>query len=416
MTTFECCKLKHFPSSYYICINCFRVFHKSCAMKDKSKFIFTEGFKVKCCQLQSSSEISTIDKSLLEDTISELTESSLLQDQHIVKLKEEHKKFVEEVSIREEELSSFIKDQDILLRKANEESAKLRKELLRFTEKITNNQFTQTSSSLYNSKETQTHNLILHSTSGQTPKQNSQVTYSCEKSLAENKTKRKRILLVAGNNGKELAHYLSSYLDDFVIDSILKPNANNAELLRTAVSISKNLTKRDCIIFWPNIHSTWMVSQLKSKLSHTHFIILTTPYHQHFSIYNERIYHSNVSLYKYVHASEGNLNCLLEVNSISMNHKYGYVGIRIKSIGKKHIATHISQKVRKLMDNGVLSNPDIATSSTVFSTTHSPNARTKPNPNINKGTRERPSIPLTATNEPTKNLYPRLSQEQFMEM
>lgn len=142
MINYECCKMKQLTS--YLCINCFKVFHKSCIHKNKSKYIFVGDHKIKCCKAMNSVEDITHEKSLLEETISEINENSLLQEQYISRLKEEHKKFVEEVSIREEELNLFIKNQEDLLKTANIEIGKLKNEIFLLTKKETISQSTQT--------------------------------------------------------------------------------------------------------------------------------------------------------------------------------------------------------------------------------------------------------------------------------
>lgn len=76
MTTFECCKTKPFPNSYYVCVSCVGVFHRSCVLRDKSKFTLIGGHKIKCCE-KSETEHLLSEKSILEETISELNENYL---------------------------------------------------------------------------------------------------------------------------------------------------------------------------------------------------------------------------------------------------------------------------------------------------------------------------------------------------
>lgn len=84
------------------------------------------------------------EKSILEDTISELSENTLLREQHLIKLKQDHKKFIEEVSVREEELNALIKNQEEHLRKANNEIENLRHEVLNLKRKPTTTKTTKT--------------------------------------------------------------------------------------------------------------------------------------------------------------------------------------------------------------------------------------------------------------------------------
>lgn len=91
MANFECCKTRAFPQSYYICIQCFKVYHKSCAQSNKRNFKFIKNFQVICCdEIENNHDI---EKSILEQTISELEESNEMKDFHIEKIKKKMKIF-----------------------------------------------------------------------------------------------------------------------------------------------------------------------------------------------------------------------------------------------------------------------------------------------------------------------------------
>lgn len=402
MTNFECCRTKQFPLSYYICINCFKVFHKSCTLKDKSKYVFLGGFKMKCCDVTNILEISHAEKSHLEDTISDLTENGVLQEQYILKMKKEHEKFIEEVSQREEEMNLYTKKQDELLKKAKSEITKLKNDIALFQNKITHSQFTQTTNHKKPAKQTQT-----DSTSQTQIESSTQITNQYVKASVCRSHRQNNLLLITGYHGRELVHYLRRYVDTFSVNSIIKPYATNSELLETAISNAKFYSKNDIIVLWPNVNCTWMLNSLVDKLSHTNFIVLSTPYRFDFSALNERIYMSNLSLFKTTHAKTGNLNNLLEVNSIIKSSNYKRDRFSIHNIGKKYIATHLARKVKTFVSHNLL----LPTSQPIPNTTLKATKATTDQELSNK-----PSCDQMEEKEVQNFLYPRLSQYQFKEM
>lgn len=300
MTNFDCCKTKPFPASYYICVNCFRVFHRSCVLKEKSKYAFLEGYKLKCCEKLNNEDIFSEEKSILEETISELTDNSNLREQYINRMREDHKQFIEEVTLRENELNNFIKKQEETLEKANREIDKLKREISLFSNLSTSSQSTQTEVPTYAEKKSQT-------------EMKNQQRHSRHKELSNvndiNSGQRKKICLVATHDGKDLVHFLANYLNDYSIQSIIKSNATNYELTQTAISLSKTLNKNDYLVIWPVGNNTFPVQGVCYNLCHTNLLILSTPERLDNTHENEKIYQSNLSLCRTIHSTMGNLDC-----------------------------------------------------------------------------------------------------------
>ncbi|KAG5875983.1 hypothetical protein JTB14_011570 [Gonioctena quinquepunctata] len=123
MTNFECCKSKTFPNSYYICIISFKVYHKSCVLKDKNNIIFVKDFQLKSCVPDQFD----FDRSILEHTVSELEGSSIMKDAHIEKLLRKNELFLKEVTQREGELIEIIRQQEELITRVNSEIYLLKK-------------------------------------------------------------------------------------------------------------------------------------------------------------------------------------------------------------------------------------------------------------------------------------------------
>lgn len=338
MTTFDCCKTKTFPNSYYICVSCVKVYHRSCVLRNKSKFTLIGGHKIRCCNDLEKTEQIWNEKSLLEETISELHETSLLREQHLKKLKEDHHKFIEEVTTRENELNALIKNQEEKMRSMQWELKKLRMELKSVSvKKLVTTSSTQTMTNTFVTRQTQTVNEV-------------NIKHSITRINIKNKPITRKLIIVSGKQGKELANLLSRFLDHKLsVCAIVKPNASSNELVETAISLSRNLTMRDFLVFWPNINSSQHCRNLTTTLKHTNFLILTTPCRYDSMEINDRIYHSNLSLYKNIHSTMGTLSNLINVNKILRRSNYDDIGIHMRRTGKRYIAKHIAAKIRQIL-------------------------------------------------------------------
>ena len=104
---FKCCASKQFV--HYICIKCYGIYHKCCLPRFKNRFRFIEANKLVCCEVYASE--SDDEKDLLEKTVHELTEDSVIKNNYIEKIKAENKAFLEEAILREEEMSELIQKQ-----------------------------------------------------------------------------------------------------------------------------------------------------------------------------------------------------------------------------------------------------------------------------------------------------------------
>ncbi|CAG9766031.1 unnamed protein product [Ceutorhynchus assimilis] len=107
MDKFGCCRLKPVPS-YYVCKTCSKIFHKSCVQRDKHKYRFLGGYQITCCNLEEQIESEIDQDSILEKTISDLSEDSEAKSKHIQKLKAENEVIIEEAQRTEEELNNIL--------------------------------------------------------------------------------------------------------------------------------------------------------------------------------------------------------------------------------------------------------------------------------------------------------------------
>lgn len=335
MSNFECCKTKSFPNSYFICVNCIKIYHRSCVLKDKTKVTFVNGYKIKCCKTLDSAEIIMQQKSILEDTITEMNESTLLREQHINKLKQDHEKFIEEITEREEELNMLIGKQEEYLQKANEEIEKLRRDIILLQKKpATSTNSTQTMTNKFIHSYSQT-DLCL------------KINQSIQEKIEFIKADRRNLLLVAGHHGRGIALFLSRFLENFAISSLVKPNATSYEILQTAVSSSKNFTKNDFVIVWPDEKSAYIYEHMSMHLNHTNYLMLTTPNRFDYPNMNQKIYQNNLSLFKKTHGMRGNLDGVIDVNNILKRTNYGLGGYYIRSTGKRYIAAHLVNLIKQ---------------------------------------------------------------------
>lgn len=420
MTNFECCKTKSFPSSYYLCINCFKVYHKSCVLKDKANYTFVNGFKLKCCESDEELLKKTIDeKSILEETILEMSENSQLREKHISKLKVEHEKLLEEVTAREDELNSFINEQQALLEKANKEIQKLRQDIFHFTNKLMDSKYTQTIENKTTTSSTQTCQKNSATSNMQ--------SYVIQKNIRlyhqnnpTHKISKGKILIVSGEFGKDLVHNLQNYMREWRVNSILKPHATNTELVDTAIVSSRNFTKQDILIFWPNEYINCHINKLYSSLTHTNFLILSTPYVSKSYDFNERVYHSNLSLFKSVRELTGNLKCVIDINSILIKSNYTHNIHRINRTGKKYVAMYLAKYITLLE---ISYKEDVTTADSVTKSTSTDMAVLEyavspqiisENCHIQSPSQNSESLTKSAT--ATQHfLYPRLSQITLLE-
>lgn len=256
MTTFECCRTKSFPNSYYICISCVRVFHRSCVLRDKSKFTLIGGHKIKCCDNLETEHLLN-EKSLLEETISELNENSFLREQHLKRLKEDHRKFIEEVTTRENELNALIKNQEEIIINAQEELAKLKKEIkLLSTKKLVTTNSTQTMANTLVTRSTETENMtnIKHHFTNKDiqTKPSRRTTVSGQQEDDDNTVKteeKKKVLIIGDEYARKIAstlHFISG--SEYSVKGLVFPNSRFFDICKGIFEKTVHFNENDFII------------------------------------------------------------------------------------------------------------------------------------------------------------------------
>lgn len=115
-------------------------------MANKQKYLLKGDFKLICCETKDDmSQNKSLEISVLEQTISEISEENNIKGKHIVKLRKENELLNEEAVQREEELIKIIKQQEDTIHKAELKICEMEKiiETL-MNKKITHTTGTQT--------------------------------------------------------------------------------------------------------------------------------------------------------------------------------------------------------------------------------------------------------------------------------
>ncbi|KAG5864976.1 hypothetical protein JTB14_012725 [Gonioctena quinquepunctata] len=130
MANFKCCKQKPAPS-YYVCIRCISIFHIACALRNSGKVRFIENHKIICCETEKLSYKDEIleEKSLLEESILQLTQEQEEQNRYIQKLKNYAKFYIEEALKNEKELRELLGEQKEHISEAKEQIKHLKNKL-----------------------------------------------------------------------------------------------------------------------------------------------------------------------------------------------------------------------------------------------------------------------------------------------
>ncbi|KAG5888797.1 hypothetical protein JTB14_007072 [Gonioctena quinquepunctata] len=347
MANFECCKTKPFPASYYICINCFKIYHRSCAQKNKKSFTFVRNFQITCCDKPDQSEFE--EKNILERTVCELEESNEMKDAHIEKILKKYELFLSEVQQREDEA---LRQQNELIASANNEIFKLKK-IIENTEKPKKTLSTQTeslaktvatqseSTDCGNKRENLEQTEDINRVNTILSKKEATKISNNKESNSSNINNKNRILIVAGAHGKNLIGHLSRQKKEHqMIESILMTNCSNELLVGTAIKESKNYTTSDTLIIWTNRINVSIVNKLASQ-TNTNIIIITEPYRYDNKDKNLDIYENNLSLQNDLFHKRANHMNILECNNILRQTNYERNGLQISSFGKLFLSRAI---------------------------------------------------------------------------
>lgn len=282
---YKCCARVF--SSYYVCTQCSQIIHRGCVANGRFKgnLQVIEGHKVNCCKpdivdIEKSITIMEEKNALLEETLGELTTDSQLKYQQLEKVKKDYEFFINEASIREDELNKIIVKNEETIKSLSENLTALRNQLEVYTTKLQKTCSTQTEiRARFNDCSSQTEcqqvvNAALTANSTEAslpsptpvltqrkePQQNPQIppkitdsVYSPSPSvekLTSNFLKQRRILLLADDFGRDIGKPLKSLLDasNYNIQTLYKPGAKFLNVIEDVKNLTKDFTLRDHVV------------------------------------------------------------------------------------------------------------------------------------------------------------------------
>ena len=125
-TKFKCCAK---PFVNYFFVKCSVVVHKTCIASVKLGYSVRKigNDKIICCEENNDNSIIALEERncILEDTLNEITFETKLKDRHYEKLKNDHEAFLNDASMRENDLNEIIKQNETLINSYKEEIKRL---------------------------------------------------------------------------------------------------------------------------------------------------------------------------------------------------------------------------------------------------------------------------------------------------
>lgn len=349
--SFKCCKSKSF--THYICVECLSVIHKCCIPKFRNKIRFIKENKIVCCKLDDSFPIEEDEeKSILENTISELNEDSIAKNKHINRLKEENKLLLDEAIKAETEMSQLIRNQEKIIQELNLQIVELKKQT-QTTKKIFKNNTTQTEKKVKHittSTDLTMENLNMNILNNKwiQNEQTVQITNEIHgKQILDNtqhsrkhgknntrkidKHRKNQILLLVDDTGRNIVKQLRREFSNsyaYEILSVVKPGAMLHQVIECVEILTKDFTLQDYVVITAgsndiNCHKTPSFKLICNKLkqcSHTNVIFTSIPYllnkqnnlpNRHIFKYNNRL---NNFLTKFNNLVPGHIS-YVEINS-----------------------------------------------------------------------------------------------------
>lgn len=321
-TAFKCCKNKQFL--HYVCVKCYGIYHKCCLPKHKEKIKFIEENKLLCCE-ESNSTSENDEISLLEKTISDLTEDSEQKNKYIQKIRAEHKAFLIEATKREEELLELLQQQEEKISELNVCITELKKSV-RTSHCTTSTISTQTmhfdntkNCSTSTDLSMQNLNFLISdkkltvstkSKEAQKPNDKIQVQTNLDSRENENclnrndKGKKNQILILSDEN--DINWQIRKILDLQLYEtmSIKKPGALLDQVMENIEILTKNFTFHDFVIIIGGSNDIKnkripLFRSICNKLklcSHTNILFASVPYVENKQNSNRLIYKFNTKL------------------------------------------------------------------------------------------------------------------------
>lgn len=322
----------------------------------KENIVITDN-KIICCQSQEPENI--VDTSVMEKTIQDLAEESLMKEKYIEKLKKVKQDLVEEALRNESELVARIEKQEQLIQELKRQLVDLKLQMDESVKEVkSKNVSTQTITKNTEEKQTMTESTylprsqtvstaiqtIFTTTYKNTNRANVKITRG--KVLSDNQPNRKQILFVSGNHGKGMIKLLiSRACDKYFVQSIIKPNATNDELLQTAINNSSYFTPQDIVILWCDKINNHIHNKILTHFENTRLLILTEPYRYDISGINDVIYQNNLKLLEVITKLKSSNKIVLDCNNSLRKSNYHRDKFSVTMTGKRFLCRKIFEMI-----------------------------------------------------------------------
>lgn len=346
-------------------MKCLEIFHKACVQRKKGNYKFVENHKIICCE-NTEEQASVCANSILEQTIHELSEDIESKDRYLKKMKTEMEVLLNEALRSEEEANKMIKNQEKIIEEMEKYNKQLEQKLYQMEHQEKATVCTQTTETRKKNKGQQTHtekralsvqtedttDLQVRHTSTDKTKLTSSITKVSKQVPIKIK---KHILFVAGYEGKHISNLFIKQTDEFQFQSIIKPNASDGEIIKTAIQNSQNFTNRDIVIIWPKVPSIHLIYDFIKKLKHTNPIILSQPYQKFDAGRKYAMYERNIVFIKKLRENNLGRYHFYDCNSSLRASNYSKNGYHLKNIGKWYLIKSLLKHIREnIMDRSIL--------------------------------------------------------------
>lgn len=321
--------------------------------------------KIICCQSQEPENI--VDTSVMEKTIQDLAEESLMKEKCIEKLKKVKEDLMEEAVRNESELIARIEKQEKLIQELKRQLVDLKQQMDESVKEVKReNVSTQTITKNTEQKQTMTESTYLPrsqtvstaiqtistTTYKNTITNRTNVKITGAKVLSDNQPNRKQILFVSGNHGKGMIKFLISRASDkYFVQSIIKPNATSVELLQTAINNSSDFTSQDIVILWCDKINNHIHNKILTHFENTRLLILTEPYRYDISGINDVIYQNNLKLLEVITKLKSSNKIVLDCNNSLRKSNYHRDKLSVTMTGKKFLCRKIFEII-EISENG----------------------------------------------------------------
>jgi len=295
---FSCCRLK--CHNYYVCVNCYRLCHGSCLMRDKKSYRRLDTNKIVCCN-SSTTSITTHELEELKENVKKQHEENDMLHNYKSRLEKRLTDTQNAAMEMEEQLLSMIDE----LKRANNVNKKaiqnLKTQIVDYEKKPPNRDTGTQTIQLMSNKLVQTKSIPL--------------TPNRAENIRIGKNSFKKIRLFSDEFGKGLRNKIESFMPDYTTYAEIRPNANFMQITKNIYTTTADMDKQDFVFVMAGVNDVTktpvnefgkQLNKLMKGTSHTNVLVSTIPHSrwdmEHdkaIQMYNDLIW---VTVTKYDHA------------------------------------------------------------------------------------------------------------------